>query len=259
MDDAALRELIERSRRADLARLLAAKEKAAGILRENPTARNSAAYDRASRALEHKCKELEKKEAAQETAPQVLRRPADVLRFIMERCEGASRTTVFRHASEGLIPRTKAGDFVEAGVLQYVEAQVKAGRLRWKEGGGPEAKEAAGLQVKKLEKAIALQDLEERERRIKLERLEGRLISREEAALDLAARAGALDARLRHMVRARVMDWVALVEGKPAKAQDLRHEIELALDDLLADYARQGEFVAEFAEEAGAESPAKDA
>lgn len=192
-------------------------------------------------------------------APQVLQRPADVLRFIEERCEGASKSTVYRHADSGLVPRLKDGAFTEAGVLQYIEAQVSEGKLRWRKGSEPEAKEAAGLQVKKLENALALQALEEEERRIKLARLKGSLVSREDVALDMAARAGALDSRLKHLVRAKVTEWVSMVEGKPTKAQDLRHEMEKALDDLLADYARPGEFTVEFMEEAEADSPAEDA
>jgi|GEM_PF-5565584 len=195
---------------------------------------------------------------AQESKPKpspVLQRPADVLRFIEERCEGASKSTVFRHAKGGLVPRRKDGAFTEAGVLQYIEAQVADGKLRWRKGGEPKAKEAAGLQVKKLEKAIALQDLEEEERRLKLERLKGGLISRDEAALDLAARAGALDNRLRHGVRTKVLDWISVVSGNPNKAQDLRHALEAWLDEALADYARQGEFVVEFeVEETGEET-----
>lgn len=161
----------------------------------------------------------------------------EVLDFL--RAEGwvVGQSTLYRHADEGKLKCGEGGEYAEAAVRRYAKAWLKQAAT-----GKTEAKGSEDLQREKLQADIEAKREAALSMREKRERESGRWVLRSEAALDLAARAGALQARLKHAVHSKVLDWVALVEGRPTKAQALRQEVEAALDDALADYARQGAF-----------------
>jgi len=88
-------------------------------------------------------------------------------------------------------------------------------------------------------------ELENEKLRKQVEKLEwelardkGKYVAKEEVHVELAIRAGALEAGVKHWMRTGAVDLVYAVGGEPAKARVLINLFEARLDELLDEYAR---------------------
>ena len=107
------------------------------------------------------------------------------------------------------------------------------------------------LQRKKLEKELQNLDLDYERKRFNHEKDLGKFIPREQMEIELASRAGILDAGLKHWIQSRAADWIRSVDGDTKKVGDMINMMNRDLDEHINTYAvdRQYDIVIDGAEE----------
>lgn len=149
----------------------------------------------------------------------------------------AKKSTIYRHRKEGKLLPKDSGKFRQKDVDRYAQTWLK--------------RQSTGKKVKELEDQLQREILEEelataRERRRKIERenriAEGKVVDRGEVENWMAARAGILEAGLKHWIQSRVADWIRMSGGDLKKAGELINAMTRDLDEHINNYAQAKEF-----------------
>ncbi|MEA3428801.1 MAG: hypothetical protein U9Q84_06255, partial [Thermodesulfobacteriota bacterium] len=85
-------------------------------------------------------------------------------------------------------------------------------------------------------------DEEIKRNRHKREVEEGKYIPRDQFEMELASRAGVLDAGWQHLNQSKAVDWIETVEGNPKKAGEFIAALNQAKNGILNQYATTQEF-----------------
>lgn len=228
MDAKELARIIAQSNSTDLQALITAKENAKRAMLENASRENVAAFERARRALES---------AAGEAAQPAYKNRKAALEALKREGYKIAKSKLYNDVKSGLLRMQADGRILE----KDLEAYARKSRLVKPEALAEDEK-SHGMQITKAKREI--EKLEEQILKLRLERetLEGKHISREEFVMEMAARAAALDAGLRHMIRSRLADWIELVKGDSASASLLYEAMNADVDRRLNEYARMGKF-----------------
>ncbi len=164
--------------------------------------------------------------------PQPFPTLADVLDYLKSAGWRVTRTSLYRHQGEGKIRPGDDGEYHVKDVDRYAKTWLKRKET------GRRAKDALeSLQTQKLEKENRRLDLENEIKEMERDKKRGMLIARELIELELAGRAGVLEAGLRHWIQSKAFNWVRIVDGDPHKVADLISLMLSDLDEHLNSYA----------------------
>jgi hypothetical protein len=162
---------------------------------------------------------------------------AAVLDYLKEKGWKATKTSLYRHQAEGKFLPQSNGTYLQKAVDKYANTFLK--------------QQSTGKRVQtKIDEAhIRKADLEEKTLELELKRKQfsyekdqGLYVPKGQMEIELAARAGILDAGLKHMIQSRVADWTRTVNGDIKKAGDLINIMTRDLDEHINSYATSREY-----------------
>lgn len=222
-----LESLLERSSGTDVPLLLKAKEDAKRRVKDDPSSANLAALDRATQML---------RDAMSKQDGGNFGSVKDVLAYLEDRGRKISQSQLYKDIRLGFLRRQKDGSFSRRDVDQY------ASTLKMVAMPEKEADAMSDLARQELEEKVA-KTREQRlsiafDRKVKA----GKYILREDVALELAGRASALDVGLRSVFRLYAPDYIRMVGGDVAKADELAAAFDKNLDAALTEYSRPMDF-----------------
>lgn len=224
--------LLERSNGTDVPLLLKAKEDAKRRVKDDPSAANLTALNRATQML--------RDAMSNQNGDQNFGSVKDVLAYLESQGRKISQSQLYKDLKRGFIRRQKDGSFRQRDVDQYASTLPLMAL--------PE-KEADAMSD------LARQELEEKVAKTREQRLaiafdrkvkEGKYILREDVALELASRASTLNVGLRSVFRLYAPDYIRMVGGDVVKAEELATEFEKNLDAALTEYSRPMDFKVEY-------------
>lgn len=157
---------------------------------------------------------------------------ADVLDYLKDAGWRVTRTSLYRHQGEGKIRPGDDGKYQVKDVDRYAKTWLKRKET------GRRVKDALdNLQTQKLEKENKRLDLENEIKEMERDKKRGLLISRDLIELELAGRAGVLEAGLRHWIQSKCFTWVRMVNGDSGRVGELTSLMLSELDEHLNSYA----------------------
>lgn len=149
----------------------------------------------------------------------------------------AKSATVYRHRKQGKFLPADNGQFRQKDVDRYARTWLK------RQSTGRKVKDLEDeLQRKKLEQELKNLEIEFKRKEHQLGREQGRYIEREKMEVELAARAGILEAGLKHWIQSRVADWIRMAGGDLKKAGEMINAMIRDLDEHINSYAQAKEF-----------------
>lgn len=208
--------------------LTKARNQAAQRVEKDPTAENLAALEMASKMLAdlHQVDEPE---------PSVKNR-LEVMKHLRREGFKIGKTKLYKDATEGLLRIQSDGSVLEKDIDRYVRisglkkpAEISDAELQMLQ------KKKNEMEVEKLTQQVS--DL-----RFKQGISRGLYIPRAEFEMEVAGRAGALDAGLRHRFMSECRDMVDAVSGKPSLVPILQEMLGKMLDEALNEYASLDNF-----------------
>jgi hypothetical protein len=149
----------------------------------------------------------------------------------------ATKSTVHRHQKEGKLLPGEDGTFQIKDVDKYAKTWLKQ-----KSTGRRVNEKADELQRQKLEKELRSLDLDIQRKERQESKEAGNLVPREQIEIELATRAGILDAGLRHWIQAHAAEWIRQVAGDTKKVGDLINLMGRDLDEYINAYASTREY-----------------
>lgn len=237
-----LESLLERSSGTDVPLLLKAKEDAKRRVKDDPSSANLVALDRATQML---------RDAMSNQDGGNFGSVKDVLAYLEDQGRKISQSQLYKDIKLGFLRRQKDGGFSRRDVDQYASTLPMLALPE------KEADAMSDLARQELEEKVA-KTREQRlaiafDRRVK----QGKYILREEVALELASRVSILDVGLRSVFRLYAPDYIRMVGGDVAKAEELAAEFDKNLDAALTEYSQPMDFKVEYVpdETGGAEAP----
>jgi hypothetical protein len=182
------------------------------------------------------------------TDEQNLANIAAVLDYLTDAGWKVTRASLYRHHKEAKILPGKDGIFTREAVDKYAKNFLK------QKATGKKVNDALDeLQRKKLERELQIQDLEYERKKFAHEKDLGKFIPRELMDIELAARAGILDAGLKHWIQSRAADWIRTVTGDTKLVGEMINLMNRDLDEHINNYANTKEYQVIF--DAGEEMP----
>ncbi len=148
-----------------------------------------------------------------------------------------SLRTVYNHAREGRLRPGKDGRFSLEKVRRYARTHLPQAATGLKVSESIEA-----LQETKLREEIALKKAQREKLEFQKSLNQGKYFPTADLEMEVAARAAALITRLEFLITTRAPEWVALVNGDPARSETLAGTIWDEITDDLSDYADTREY-----------------
>lgn len=160
-----------------------------------------------------------------------------VLAYLDESGWQVSQSGLYKHRKAGKITSQPDGTFLLKDVDKYAKSYLK------QKATGKKKQDAQDeLQRQKLEKELEKLDTDNARSRLKLEVEEGKYIPKDQMFLELASRAGVLEAGLKHWIQSTAANWINLVAGDLKKVGELVAAQGLSIDELINQYATMKEF-----------------
>jgi hypothetical protein len=162
---------------------------------------------------------------------------AAVLEYLETSGWKVTKTSLYRHQGEGKLLPKENGSFRKKDVDKYAKTFLK------EQSTGKKVKTLEdALQRKKLEADLRNLDLEHERKKLQHDRELGKYILREKMEIELAARAGILEAGLKHWIQSGAAGWLRLGEGNVKKAGELISAMIRDLDEHINGYAQAREY-----------------
>ena len=162
---------------------------------------------------------------------------ADVLDYLKDAGWKATKATLYRHHAEGKILPRRDGSYYIRDVEKYARTFLK------QQATGKRIQERVDeLQRKKLEKELQNLELEISRKTFALERDQEKYIPKELMDIELAGRAGILEAGLKHWIQSHAADWIRMSEGNTKKAGELIQFMNHGIDEHINEYASVREY-----------------
>lgn len=197
-----------------------------------PTAANLRNWETAQAAFDKFKAQMENGENPESCAT-----VADVLAYLEASGWKVTKTSLYRHQAEGKITPAADGTYRQKDVDKYARTWLKQ-----KSTGKRISEKTDELQRKKLELELQNLEIERRRKSFALDRDLDKYIPREQMDIELATRAGVLQAGLRHWVQSRAAEWIRAVAGDMKKVGDLINLMNHDLDEHINHYAAPVEF-----------------
>jgi hypothetical protein len=143
-----------------------------------------------------------------------------------------TKTSLYRHQKEGKLSPKTDGTYGLRDVEKYARTYLK------QKATGKKVKEQTDeLQRKKLELELDNLDLEKRRKQLAYDKDLGKFVPRELMEVELATRAGVIEAGLKHLVQSRSAEWLRTAGADTKKVGDLINVMNRDLDELINSYA----------------------
>lgn len=184
-----------------------------------------------------------------------LRNIAAVLDYLRALDWRVTKTSLYRHQKEGKLAPRRDGLYALRDVDRYARIWLKQ-----KSTGKKISEKLEELQRKKLDLELDNLDLDNKRKKLAYDKDMERYIPKEFMEIELAGRAGVLDAGLKHWVQSHAAEWIRTVGGDTGKVGDLIILMNRELDEHINSYASSLSYqVVIDAEEDAAESAASEA
>ncbi len=161
---------------------------------------------------------------------------ADVLDYLVVNWK-VTKTSLYRHKEQGKLLPQADGTYPQRDVDKYAKTWLKQ-----KSTGKRFSEKMDELQRKKLEQELKNLELEHQRKAFAYAKDEEKYILREQMDIELAARAGILDAGLKHWIQSRAADWIRTVSGDTKKVGELINLMNRDLDEHINSYASTREY-----------------
>jgi hypothetical protein len=162
--------------------------------------------------------------------PQEFANRKEAAAWLVDQKWKVSRSTFYKHCSEGRVRPNASGGFDRAALLRYA-------RLHLAQMDVIQTMASEDL-AKNKQKAEILRSLEQGKYiKLKREQLSGSLISRSEVELQMAGRAAAFDSSLKYSLTLKAADMIETVLGDPAKKDELIRLLHDIVDAALHPYS----------------------
>ena len=175
--------------------------------------------------------------APADTQDQPLDDLAECLKYLTAEGWKVTRTSLYRHHKEGKLAPRPDGTYALRDVDRYAKSWLKEKSTGKRVG---EAMEE--LQRRKLQLEIANQELENKRKSLAYDKDLDRFVPRELMEIELATRAGILDAGLKHWVQSHAAEWIRMADGDTKKVGDVINLMNRDLDEHINSYARPQEY-----------------
>lgn len=162
---------------------------------------------------------------------------AGVLEYLQTSGWKIAPSSLYRDRGKGKIVPREDGKFLQKDVDKYARTFLKR-----KSTGKKANDQLDELQRKKLEIELKNLELDQARKKFQHEKDLDKHIPREQLDIELAARAGILDAGLKHWVQSRAAEWIRTVAGDPKKVGELINLMNKDLDEHINNYASTKEF-----------------
>jgi hypothetical protein len=163
------------------------------------------------------------------------------LSAILEYLEGTgwrvTKTSLYRHQKEGKLSPRPDGSYREQDIDRYARTFLKQ-----KSTGKRLREKAEELQRAKVEKELKNLDIEYERKKFNLDKDKGRYLLREEMEIELAGRAGILDAGLKHWVQSKAAEWIRGFGGDISRVGEFISKMTHDLDEHINNYAAPLEY-----------------
>ena len=162
---------------------------------------------------------------------------ADVLTYLREAGWRVAKSTLYRHQGEGKIRPRPTGAYHLADVEKYARTFLK------QQATGKRVQERIeDLQRKLLEKEDKLKDLKIDRETFARDKEKGEYIPKKLMDIEIAGRAGILEAVLKHWIQSHAADWIRLTEGNTKKVGELIQFMNHGIDEHTNEYASVREY-----------------
>ena len=161
---------------------------------------------------------------------------ADVLDYLAPGWK-VTKTSLYRHQKEGKFLPQADGTFLQKDIDKYARTWLKQ-----KSTGKRISEKVDELQRKKLERELQNLDLEYERKKFGFEKDQEKYIPKAMMEIELAARAGILDAGLKHWIQSRAADWIRTVAGDTKRVGELINLMNRDLDEHINSYAASTEY-----------------
>lgn len=162
---------------------------------------------------------------------------ADVLEYLEDSGWRVTKTSLYRHQKEGKFLPQGDGKFSRRDIDKYAKTWLKE-----KSTGKRVNDRIDELQRKKLERELENLDIDYARKKLAHEKEQNKYIPKEQMEIELAARAGILDAGLKHWIQSRAADWIRTVDGDTKKVGELMNLMNRDLNEHINNYAAATEY-----------------
>ena len=205
----------------------------AAAYQKTPTAATLRDYEASQAALAKFSDQLGVTEEAERPLPTI----ADVLNYLKAEGWRVTQTSLYRHQKEGKFLPQRDGSFARKNIDKYAKTFLKLTSI------GKRVNEKMDeLQRQKIEAELKNLDIERRRKELALDRDLGKLVPREQMEIELATRAGILDAGLKHWVKSHAAEWIRLLDGNMQKIGEFISLMVRELDVHINSYATTAEW-----------------
>ena len=201
--------------------------------RKNPTSSNLRDWEAAQAALAKFAAQIGGVAGEEKPLPTI----AEVLEHLTAAGWRGTKTSLYRHQKEGKLLPGPDGSYKARDVEKYARTW-----LRQLSTGKRVSEKMDELQRKKIELELQNLDLERKRKELAYGKELDRYIPRELMEIELAGRAGVLDAGLKHWVQSHAAEWIRSVGGDTGKVGDLIGLMSRELDEHLNSYAAAIEY-----------------
>lgn len=161
---------------------------------------------------------------------------AEVLGYLVAAGWKTSKSHIYRDWKDKLFLK-RDGVFLQKDIDKYAKAH-----LDRKATGKKDSEDADLLHRKKAILEIENLELEKERRRFAHDRDLGKYVPKEQMEIELAARAGILDAGLKHLIQSRAADWIRTAAGDMKTIGDLINVMTRDLDEHINSYAQARDY-----------------
>jgi hypothetical protein len=162
---------------------------------------------------------------------------ADVLAYLKAGGWKVTKTSLYRHQKEGKFVPRDDGTYRLNDIDRYARAW-----LREQSTGKRRAERIDELQRKKLEQELQNLEIENKRKIFNFEKDQGKYVPKEMMEIELATRAGILDAGLKHWIQSHTAEWIRAVNGDMKKIGELINIFNRTLDEHINTYASAREY-----------------
>jgi hypothetical protein len=170
-------------------------------------------------------------------ADQALDTIADVLDYLIRSGWKATKSSLNRHHNQGKILPGSDGIYRQKDVDRYAKTWLKQ-----KSTGKRISEKTDELQRRKLDLELQNLELERKRKSFAFDRDQEKYIPKEQMEIELAGRAGILDAGLKHWVQSRAAEWIRTVGGDIKRVGELINLMNHDLDEHINTYAGAMEY-----------------
>lgn len=198
-----------------------------------PTAANLRDWEAAQAALSRFAQQLGVKDDAERPFPTI----ADVLEYLQGDGWRVTRPSLYRHRKEGKLLPDPGGAYSRRAADKYARTWLKQQST-----GQRKSERMDDLQRQKLDQELRIGAIEEKRKLLALDKEQGKYIPKELMEVELAARAGILNAGLKHLVQSRAADWIRACEGDTKFVGQLINLVGRDLDEQINEFAAAVEY-----------------